>query len=80
MDLRTRREQGGLSRSQLAALVGVSVPMLGAWERSEHLPTDNHLERLAEILGVDSEILRREIEASRTAFVQAAATAVAGRQ
>ncbi|UCC73027.1 MAG: helix-turn-helix transcriptional regulator [Gemmatimonadota bacterium] len=77
MDLRKRREQLGLTRSQLAALLGVSVPLVGAWERSEHIPTDEHIRRLAQILGVTSETLRREIAESRTAFVKAAATAVA---
>ena len=79
MDLRNRREQLGLTRSQMAALLGVSVPLVGAWERSEHLPTGEHVQRLAQILGVATETLRKEIEASRSAYVEAAATAVATR-
>lgn len=54
------REKKGLSTSDLAAMLGVSVLEVERWERGE-LPDSEHLLRLAEILDVSVEdILRGE--------------------
>ncbi len=70
--LKARRKQLGLSRSELGALLGVSGSQVGYWERSELVPPGEYITQLAEILGVSSETLDRELAANRERFEQLA--------
>lgn len=49
--LKTRRNEKGLTLTQLAALSGVSPAHIGRIERGERFPTGHKLKKLAEPLG-----------------------------
>jgi len=52
--IRRARVRQGLSQSELAARVRVSQPTIANWEQDSHAPRRHALERVAQILGVES--------------------------
>ena len=52
-DLRARRRALGLTQAGVAEAVGTRPVMVGRWERGEALPTQEQVERLADLLDLD---------------------------
>ena len=79
--IRDRREQIGLSQTELAAGLSVSKSLLSHIEAGKRQPTEEQLEKLAEILGMPLELLTiaggRLPEDVRLALADNAAEAVA---
>ncbi len=63
--IKDRRHEFGLSRAQMAIALNISVSLLAYWERSEALPTDEHLQFLAAFLGTEAEVLKTELQECR---------------
>jgi transcriptional regulator with XRE-family HTH domain len=61
--LKRLRPQAGLSRRQLAEMVGVVVSTLVTWEQGLSLPLPATLAKLAGTLGLPVEKLREEMQA-----------------
>lgn len=55
--LRETRERRGLTQAKLAALMGVTRPLIAQWETSFRHPSIETLQRLAKVLGVSYEWL-----------------------
>jgi ribosome-binding protein aMBF1 (putative translation factor) len=81
--LRSRRQALQLSVRDLAAYLDLSPPVVYSWEVGQALIPDVHLQRLANLFGIEPDRLRGEDEATHQAFKQAAisrVTAVAARR
>lgn len=52
------RRKAGLRQHDIAARVGVSKPSVWAWEHNRSTPTDDKLEKLAEVLDIPLNNLR----------------------
>ncbi|WP_409252503.1 helix-turn-helix domain-containing protein [Bacillus sp. SCS-153A] len=50
--IRAFRKLKGLTQEGLARKIGISVSVLGEIERGSRLPTEDFLEKVAEILGI----------------------------
>jgi transcriptional regulator with XRE-family HTH domain len=57
--LRRLRDEQGLSRAELAAQAGISIPSLWAWETGKAVPRPGNLHILADIFGLPKEELVR---------------------
>lgn len=55
--MRRRRESLGLTRAELARLLGESESRLGNWERGEHEPRPGAIAKVARGLDVSSDYL-----------------------
>lgn len=51
------RKEAGLSRADLAQLIGVSTRMVFFYEEGRHTPTPQRLQQLAKALGCDADVL-----------------------
>lgn len=69
--IRALREQKGLSRRDLAALIGVDTTALAAWERGTYLPRAPRRTSLAKALGTDVWSLFEEICATEPLAIRA---------
>ena len=58
--IRKHRVAIGLNRTELAALLDASVPLVGVLERGEGLPQSAHLKTLAGIFGISEDRLLEE--------------------
>lgn len=47
MRIREAREKAGLKQTELAVQVGVLAHQICSWERGRHLPSPEHMRRLA---------------------------------
>ncbi|UCC83381.1 MAG: helix-turn-helix transcriptional regulator [Gemmatimonadota bacterium] len=74
--IRHHRKRRGLTLAELGAAIGVSHTSLAYWERGEALPAPEHLNRLADLLGLSSDKLRAELEAFRREYEQRAVAKV----
>jgi transcriptional regulator with XRE-family HTH domain len=64
--IKENRKKLGMSQSDLAIKCGVSQPTVANWERGDHVPRPDALEKIAESLGVDSVwLLSGELPANR---------------
>ena len=52
LQLKMYRKQAKMSQAELAAMLGVSVRTVGAWERGENQPDADQIWRCAEALGL----------------------------
>jgi transcriptional regulator with XRE-family HTH domain len=55
-ELKQARKARGLSQAQVAALLGLSPhsgPLIGRWEKGEHLPSPKHAAKIKEVLDVE---------------------------
>ncbi len=66
--IRHHRKRRGLTQAELAAALGVSHSHLALWERGGALPVPEHLNRLADLLGLSSDELRAKLEAYRREY------------
>ena len=66
--VRKRRVDAGLSRNELASLVGLSVAGLGSIERSDSRPSPEGLVKFAELFSIPSVALEIELETFRQAI------------
>ena len=73
--VRRLRDGLGLSGARLAELSGVPQPLLNRVERGERQPTDEVLTKLAPVLGVPVEELKREALKDRLAPAELEAAA-----
>lgn len=55
--IKMRRRDLGLTQADLAAVAGVSLGLIGMWERGEILPPPGRIQKLAELLDVDEKAL-----------------------
>lgn len=55
--IKSRRESFGMSQSDVAKKLGVTKSLLSHLESGKRLPTDDQIEKLAELLGVPKELL-----------------------
>jgi transcriptional regulator with XRE-family HTH domain len=55
-ELRMARHGAGLSQAAVGRAIGVSRPMVGAWERNRHLPTPIQIGRWGAAVGLDVSI------------------------
>ena len=55
--LQKERERRGWSRRFVAEQIGVSEYTIGQWERKEHLPYSEHIQRLCQLFETDAEVL-----------------------
>lgn len=60
--LKKAREKAGLTQQELATLVGVSRAYYADVERGRYTPSLKVLSRLAEVLGIDLNFLKRNDE------------------
>ncbi len=51
--LRTFRWAASISQDELVVKTGISLQIIRAYEKDRKLPTDEHLDKLIEILGND---------------------------
>ena len=63
--IKKHRTATGLSRTELAVLLGTSVPLVGVLERGETLPQPPHLKTLAGAFGVSEDRLMNECQRFR---------------
>lgn len=56
-----QREKKGLSQLELSKLMDVSQAAIGQWERNTFIPKNPKLNKLAEVLEVPIEELKREV-------------------
>jgi transcriptional regulator with XRE-family HTH domain len=69
--IKQHRKKLGLSQADMATQCGVSQPTIANWERGDHVPRREALEKLAQCLGVDSIwLLLGELPAGRTPVYQ----------
>jgi transcriptional regulator with XRE-family HTH domain len=67
--IRAAREAAGLTRTDLAALVGVSESTVHRWESGERAPGGQKLLTLAAALKLDPKALRSDIDGGARALV-----------
>ncbi|RLE13416.1 hypothetical protein DRJ04_04350 [Candidatus Aerophobetes bacterium] len=60
--LKKYREKRKLKQLDLALLLGVSEMQISHWERGARIPPQEVINKLAEILKVDSKILHQELK------------------
>ena len=70
--IRTHREALELSVAELAAALGVSVGLIGLWERGRYVPPRRRQEQLARLLGVDEPRLASDLAQFRSQLIQSA--------
>lgn len=52
--IKSSRIESGLSQSDLAQKAGVSQPTVANWESGSHIPRQGAMEKISEVLGVDT--------------------------
>lgn len=60
-ELRTIRQKQGHSLADIASRIGITMTRLGCWERGNHRPTLDEVDRWAQALGYELELLPVEI-------------------
>ncbi len=65
-ELAALRRRQLLTQTELAEKVGVSLKAVQSWEGGRAQPRLRHIGRLAEVLGVSSDKLLEEFEATET--------------
>ncbi len=53
-----------MSQTKLGKLVGVRQATISDWERGIYLPQEENIQKLAEVLGVELEVLEMTIKAN----------------
>jgi len=76
--MRERREALGMAQSDLAGKLGVTKALLSLYESGKRLPTEEHLPKLAEALGIPTDLLRIGSGKLPTDVLQALDTDAAG--
>ncbi|MBA7565840.1 hypothetical protein ES708_07525 [subsurface metagenome] len=59
--IKKRREEKRLTQAELALLLGVSQVYISQFETGGLIPSDIHIKKIAEILGISPEILNKEL-------------------
>ena len=59
--IKKRREEKGLTQVELALLVGVTQIYISQFETGGVTPSEKHIEKITEILGISPETLNKEL-------------------
>ncbi len=59
--IKKRREEKGLTQVDLALLVGVSQMYVSHFETGGLVPSESHIKKITEILGISPETLNKEL-------------------
>jgi transcriptional regulator with XRE-family HTH domain len=60
MNLKVLRLRNQLKQREIAKTLGVSIQLIGLYERNEVLPTEENLKKLAQLYGVKLEDITEE--------------------